>query len=114
MAEATTLPLWLWGAVGGAVAEVLRWYQMRETLYEGMPHWAADWKYWVVTVLMIGVGSVLVLMHQDSGTQMTSTLAVNVGASAPLFVSALLSKAPEVQHVEPPRHGMAAEEGQEE
>ena len=114
MTETATLPLWLWGAVGGVVAEVLRWYRVRETLYEGMPHWAADWKYWVVTVLMIGVGSLLVLMHQDSGTRMTPTLAVNVGASAPLFVSALLSKAPEVQDVEPPRHCTAAEEAREE
>ena len=100
-AEAVTLPLPLWGAVGGSLAEVLRWYRVRDSLHEGVPDWASDWKYWVPTLLMIGVGSLLVLMHQGSGIEMTPTLAVNVSASAPLIVSALLTSAPEAQHVEP-------------
>ena len=62
-AEAVTLPLPLWGAVGGSLAEVLRWYRVRDSLHEGVPDWASDWKYWVPTLLMIGVGSLLVLMH---------------------------------------------------
>ena len=100
-AEAVTLPLPLWGALGGSLTELLRWYRLRESLHEGVPSWAADWKYWVPTLLMIGVGSLLVLMYQDSGIELTPLLAANVGASAPLILSNLLSSAPEAQHVEP-------------
>ena len=110
VAKATTLSLLLWGAFGGAAVEVLGWYRLRESLHRDMPGWASDWKYWVATVLMIGVGSLLVLMYQSSfeNVKMNPMLAANVGASAPLILSNLLSSAPEVQHVEPrgvPRDG---------
>lgn len=46
-------PLWVWGLAGGAGAELLRWFRIRDQLHAGMPDWAKSRSYWVVTTLMV-------------------------------------------------------------
>lgn len=93
------LPYPVWGLVGGTLAELARWYGIREKLHEGRPVWATP-GYWMITGLMVMAGAALVLMHEDSGVNMNSVLAVNLGASAPTILSAMLSSAPATQKVE--------------
>ena len=79
------LPLWLWGLLGACGPEVYRWYLVREV---PLPTWAKEVKYWVITVAMIAFGPVLVLMYETSGATLTPVVAFNIGASAPLLISA--------------------------
>ena len=77
--------LFLAGCFGGAVAELLKWFGMRER--EKLPTYARSALYWVVTALMVVCGGVLATLY---GTQHVSAiLAVNIGASAPLIVASL-------------------------
>ncbi|MCY4661831.1 MAG: hypothetical protein OXF93_18790 [Acidobacteria bacterium] len=85
------LPLWAWGIVGGAGAELLRWFRVRD---QPAPDWGRRPLYWVVTVLMIAFGALLVLMYEGSGVALNPPLAVNIGASAPLALSAVTGQLP--------------------
>ena len=94
------LPLWVWGLAGGAGAELLRWFRIRDQLHAGMPDWAKSPWYWVVTTLMVACGAGVVLMYQSSGVELNSVLAVNIGASAPLMLSSLSSQVPPLTRVD--------------
>ena len=89
----------LWGVAGGVIAELVRWYGIRDELHKGLPEWASR-GYWVITTVMVLAGGFLVLMHQSSGVEMNPVLAVNVGASAPTILSVLLRGAPQALAVE--------------
>ena len=78
------------GLLGGAAAESVKWYGVREDLYKGMPDYAKSWGYWVITLIMVVFGGVLVLAYQHSeGVKLNLLLAFNIGASAPLIISRL-------------------------
>lgn len=94
------VPQPVWGLMGGALAELVRWYGIRDELHKGWPSWATG-GYWVITAVMVAAGGALVAMHQASGVGMNPVLAVNIGASAPTILSALLQSTPDVQAVEP-------------
>ena len=92
-------PLWVWGLAGGAGAELLQWFRVRDQLHAGMPDWAKSGS-WVVTTLMVACGAGVVLMYQSSGVELNSVLAVNIGASAPLIISSLSSQVPPLTRVD--------------
>ena len=76
------------GLLGGAAAESLKWYSVREELYKGVPDYAKSCWYWLVTLVMVVFGGVLVLAYQHSeGVTLNLVLAFNIGASAPLIIS---------------------------
>ena len=79
------LPLYVWGLFGARGPEAYRWYLSRE---HPLPPWAKELKYWLITTVMIAFGPILVLMYEASGATLTPILAFNIGASAPLLVSA--------------------------
>lgn len=79
------LPLYVWGLFGACGPEAYRWYLSRE---HPLPPWAKELKYWLITTVMIAFGPILVLMYEASGATLTPILAFNIGASAPLLVSA--------------------------
>ena len=79
------LPLYVWGCVGACGPEAYRWYLIRE---DPLPLWARQFRYWLITAVMIAFGPVLVLMYEASGATLTPILAFNIGASAPLLISA--------------------------
>jgi hypothetical protein len=84
------LDVFVLGLVGGAAAEAVRWYKIRDS-----PNRPIYWKspfYWTITVIMILIGGGLACLY---GTEnVNSILAVNIGASAPLIISALTSTVP--------------------
>ena len=85
------------GLGGGCAAEAMKWFRIREELHEGLPDYAKNWGYWLVTGIMILVGGLLVLVYQSSGdVQLSPILAFNIGVSAPLIISALAGQVPPI------------------
>ena len=84
------------GVVGGLAAELLRWFNLRDTLHNELPEWSRSWLYWLVTVFMSLVGGLLVYLYIQSGTKMSAILAFNIGISAPLILAKLASEAPPI------------------
>ncbi|MCB0307264.1 MAG: hypothetical protein KDI38_26110 [Calditrichaeota bacterium] len=82
--------VFIWGTAGGFLAELLKWYNLRES--PNMPDYARKVFYWLVTLLMIGVGGLLADLYGiDPGNRL---LAINVGASAPLIIQTLMKGLP--------------------
>ena len=75
----------LYGLVGGLLAELLGLFRLRQQAPGALPLWLKSWFYWVVTLLMALAGGVLVVIYLRSGIAIQPILAVNVGASAPLI-----------------------------
>ena len=81
------------GVGGGIAAEVLKWFRIREELHTGIPDYAKWWPYWFVTLMMIAMGGGLVFAYRvSSDVQLSPILAVNIGASAALILSALAAQ----------------------
>ena len=77
------------GVAGGIVAEVLKWYRIREELHDGVPDYAKTGLYWIVTGAMVLVGGLLVFLYQNTDAiELNLILVFNIGASAPLLVGA--------------------------
>ncbi len=78
------------GLVGGALAELLKWYQLKES--PNLPEYARKPMYWVLTGLMILAGGVLVVVY--GVTPSNPLLALNIGLSAPLLLKGLAASVP--------------------
>lgn len=85
------------GLGGGCAAEVLKWYRIREELHKGLPDYAKNWAYWIITGVMILFGGVLVFIYQSSdNVRLSPILAFNIGISAPLIISTLANQIPRI------------------
>ena len=87
----------LYGLLGGALAEVLGLFKLRRQAPGSLPTWLRSWFYWLITGAMVLAGGALVAVYLKSGLMLSPILAVNVGASAPLIVGSLFSQAPQVE-----------------
>lgn len=77
--------IYLFGCLGGAVVELLRWWKLRES--DVFPAYAGRPVYWLLTVAMIGVGGLVAIVY---GTEsMSAVMAMNLGGSAPALLGAL-------------------------
>jgi hypothetical protein len=77
--------VFLVGAFGGSLVELLRWYKLKES--PSLPDYASRRIYWVLTVLMILAGGGLAALY-GLGPINAVTVA-NIGASAPALIGAL-------------------------
>ena len=77
--------VFLVGAFGGFLVELLRWYKLKES--PSLPDYASRRIYWVLTVLMILAGGGLAVLY-GLGPINAVTVA-NIGASAPALIGAL-------------------------
>jgi hypothetical protein len=82
--------VFLFGIIGGALAEVLKWWQLRET--PNPPAYLKSVFYWVITAIMVLVGGVLAVAYNVEASK--PLLAINIGVSAPLILKGLASVVP--------------------
>jgi len=82
--------VFLLGIIGGLMAEVLKWYQLRES--PTPPPYLKSVLYWVITVVMALVGGLLAVIQNVPASQ--PILALNIGISAPLILKGLAAVTP--------------------
>ncbi len=85
-----------YGIGGGALAELLGWWKLRQTAPVNLPAYLKSPFYWIMTVLMSLAGGVVAFVYAKSGISLSPILALNVGASAPLIIGNLTAKTPDV------------------
>jgi hypothetical protein len=81
----TSYQVFLVGLAGGAVLELVHWYNIRRD--EHFPTYAASPLYWIVTALMAVVGGVLAVIY--FGSQAEPIVTFHVGLSTPLILQKL-------------------------
>jgi len=81
------------GCAGGAVAEVLHWWNMRES--PQLPAYARSPFYWVITAVMVVAGGVVAWMY--FGDRAEAIIAAHVGISTPLILQKLVTSVPETK-----------------
>jgi hypothetical protein len=84
----------LFGCLGGCLAELLGWWKLRQQDPRDFPPWVKSPLYWILTFLMICAGGLLVVVYIASDIPIKPILAVNVGASAPLILESLVRQTP--------------------
>jgi hypothetical protein len=86
----------VYGVVGGGLAELLGLFRLRHSARGSFPEWLKSPFYWIVTLLMILSGGLLVIIYMRSNLVISAIIAVNIGASAPLIISTFTSHIPKV------------------
>ena len=84
---------WL-GVLGGTFGELVNLFKLRQQPVNTLPGWIRSAWYWTLTALMILSGGGLVAIYLKSNIQVAPILAVNIGASAPLILGALVAQVP--------------------
>jgi hypothetical protein len=82
--------VFLLGIIGGLLAEVLKWYQLRES--PTPPTYLKSVMYWIITLVMALVGGLLAVIQNVPDAQ--PILALNIGISAPLILKGLAAAVP--------------------
>lgn len=101
-----SIETFMWGFFGGIGAELAVLFGVRQHFPDRFPHWIRSLAYYVVALLMALVGGAIALAYVRSGTTLSAILAIQVGASAPLFfrkardVVAELPKPPDPSRVD--------------
>jgi hypothetical protein len=78
--------VFLVGTAGGALLELLHWWNIRKRSDE-FPKYARSPKYWIITAAMALVGGLLALIY--FGDHVQAILALHIGLSAPLILQKL-------------------------
>jgi hypothetical protein len=79
--------VFLAGAFGGLLIEILRWWKLRDAAE--LPAYRTSLFYWSITIAMICVGGILATLYGIDNR--SALMVVNLGASAPALIGALSS-----------------------
>ena len=79
--------VFLAGAFGGLLIEILRWWKLRDAAE--LPAYRTSPFYWSITIAMICVGGILATLYGIDNR--SALMVVNLGASAPALIGALSS-----------------------
>jgi hypothetical protein len=86
----------LYGVLGGVLPEILALYKLRHAKKGTKPEWLKSGFYWLVTVIMIGLGGATAFIYHKIGINVNELMAIHLGAATPLIISNLEKKKPEV------------------
>jgi hypothetical protein len=78
------------GCAGGALAELLHWWNLREAVQ--LPAYARSPLYWGLTLLMVLAGGFIAWIY--FGAHAEAIIAVHVGLSTPLILQKLVTSLP--------------------
>lgn len=84
----------IYGMIGGMLAELLGLYKLRTQAPNALPAYFRSILYWATTFGMILAGGVVVWVYTKSGLDLKPIIAVNIGASAPLILGSFIQTAP--------------------
>lgn len=82
--------IFLVGCLGGVLAEIARWFELRTS--PGFPAYAREFKYWAATICMIVAGGLLAIAYGVNSKN--AILIANIGVSAPLIIKGLAAATP--------------------
>ena len=80
-----SIETFLWGFFGGIGAELAVLFGVKQQFPDRFPHWIRSKWYYTVVILMALAGGGIALAYVRSGSPLNAILAIQVGASAPLF-----------------------------
>lgn len=83
------------GFLGGLLVELAKAHAMART-DEERPSYYGTVGYWVTAFFMCAAGAMLVWIYQDPDVEMNKLLALNIGVSAPLIITALGLSTPDI------------------
>lgn len=92
----TSIEGFMFGMLGGFLAEFFGWFKLRKILHTSCPDFAESKIYWILTLGMIVVGGIIVFIYIESGFHFQTLVAVNVGATAPLLLEGMIKQTPQV------------------
>lgn len=81
------------GCAGGALAEVLHWWNLRESAQ--LPAYVRSPFYWGITAVMVVTGGLFAWMY--FGDRAEGIIAAHVGISTPLILQKLVTSVPETK-----------------
>src|ERR1700730_15282294 len=85
------------GVIGAVLAELLKWWSNREDISRISALIRNKKVYWFLNCCMFAAGGLIVHGYFDSGVKFNVILALNVGATVPVLLKALLERAPSAQ-----------------
>jgi len=86
----------VYGLLGGIASEVWGLYNMRYDFHENKPKWITSYFYWILTISMILIGGGTVCLYIKAGVNVNEFMAVHLGVSTPLLISAMIKEAPKI------------------
>ena len=78
--------IFFWGLIGGFGAEMVGFFGIRRQNPHDFPYWIRSPKYYIIALTMILIGAAIALAYYRSGFDLNPILAIQIGASAPLFL----------------------------
>ncbi|MPZ44224.1 MAG: hypothetical protein GEV05_12620 [Betaproteobacteria bacterium] len=81
------------GCAGGALAELLHWWGLRQS--PQLPAYAKSLLYWFITLAMVLAGGLVAWFY--FGNRAEAIIAAHVGLSAPLILQKLVTSIPETE-----------------
>lgn len=82
-----------WGVFGGVAVEAVQWFLIRR---RKVPEDMVGAMYWGSTIAMVLVGGGFAAGYAASGITLPPYLAIHIGASAPVALTAMAKSTPEI------------------